>query len=314
MKGKRQIQRTVINLIAILLSISVLVVFGSDARAAGTVKVDSMDEFYNELSDQIYDRDSYRYYSTDNEELSTKIKHFDMIDYGMHYREDKPFLSGCYLSYYIESMRFSITSKGTKVLIQLPYTKEEMDKHFANLDKLAVELKGSTDYDTIKNVHDYLVENFEYDYRSDMANHTDIDGFRDGEMVCSGYSLAAYYLLNSAGISTRTVLGSSGDDKSGNITHMWNVVKLDGRWYNLDITWDDPGGGNLRYDYFLKSDEDFSDHTRAKQYNSDNFRIVVSNTSYKQPVSAGSIMDYLLLAAAFVVTFAMILYRKDKKL
>lgn len=44
---------------------------------------------------------------------------------------------------------------------------------------------------------------------------------------------------------------------------MWNMIKLDGQWYNMDVTWDDPIGGSLKYDYFciptskIKSDHSF---------------------------------------------------------
>jgi Uncharacterized protein involved in cytokinesis, contains TGc (transglutaminase/protease-like) domain len=301
-------------LIIVLMLFAIFIISGDSAYASGTVDVDSIENFYDELSNQIYARDAYRYYSTKNESVAGKIKHFEMIDYELHYREDKPFLSGCYLAYYLNSIHMSISSRGTKALISFPYTKEEMDAHFKKLDQLAVELKGKTDYETVLNVHNYLIKNFEYDYRTEMVNHTDIDGFRDGEMVCSGYSLAAYYLLNSAGVKTRTVMGSAGDDTSGEITHMWNVVKLEDKWYNLDITWDDRGGDSISYEYFLKSDEDFKDHTRSPKYNSSNFGIIIADKSYKSPSSISGGTAVLILLAAAVATFLIIFLKRDNKL
>ena len=235
-----------------------------------------------------------------------------MIDFEMHYREDKPFLSGCYLSYYLNRLYLSISTRGTKVLIELPYTKEEMDAHFAHLDRLAEELKGKNDYQTVKNVHDYLIENFEYDQRMEMGNHTDIDGFRDGIMVCSGYALSAYYILNSVGVKTRTVIGCS--DNSGKLNHMWNIVKLDGKWYNLDITWDDMGGDKKSYQYFLKNDAEFPNHTKAKEYNESEFGIYIAQESYKRPTEFGGFVPILLLILAAVGTFAIIFIKRDKRL
>ncbi|MBO6164773.1 MAG: hypothetical protein J6O17_00185 [Eubacterium sp.] len=311
MKAGKVLKSTFLKLTVISI-IAFALMSGKTAQAAGTIQVESLDEFFDKLSEQIYDRDAYRYYSTSNTDVSSEFVNFKMLDYQMHYREDKPFLSGCYLSYYVKTLHLSISKQGTKVLIELPYTKEEMDAHFAKLDRLAEELKGKDDYETVLNVHDYLIENFEYDSRMEMGNHTDIDGFRDGVMVCSGYALAAYYILNSDGIKTMTIMGSSGDNTSGEIDHMWNMVKLDDRWYNLDITWDDMGGEKKSYDYFLKSDEDFVMHTRAKEYNGDNFRILIADESYKNPESFRKPLIILVIAAA--AAFIIIFLRRDNRL
>jgi transglutaminase/protease-like cytokinesis protein 3 len=54
---------------------------------------------------------------------------------------------------------------------------------------------------------------------------------------------------------------------SNNISHAWNVVKIDDEWYQIDCTFDDPVStddiieNNLRYDYFLITDEQmYIDH------------------------------------------------------
>ena len=56
-------------------------------------------------------------------------------------------MSTVYLSYQGHSFQ---------IRIEYPYSKEEMDAHFAKMDQLAPTLKGETEYDTVKNVHDYL--------------------------------------------------------------------------------------------------------------------------------------------------------------
>ena len=57
--------------------------------------------------------------------------------------------------------------------------------------------------------------------------------------------------------------------------HGWNIVKVDGNWYNIDLTWDDPitksGKHVIRYDYFLKNAKEFSDHKRNPEYNTKAF-------------------------------------------
>ena len=48
---------------------------------------------------------------------------------------------------------------------------------------------------------------------------------------------------------------------AGNMRHSWNKVKVDGVWYNVDVTLDDPGRGSPKYTYFLISDSQLAkDH------------------------------------------------------
>ena len=287
---------------------------GDRVQAVQQVKVTTMDEFYNELSDQIYERDAFRYYEVDQKLAREIIDMKTLVPYQCHYNPDDPFRSGCYLAYYLNSISFSYDSRKLKVLISFPYTSESMDAHFAKLESLAQQLKGKTDYETIVNVHDYLCDNFEYDFKTEMENHTDIDGFRDGVMVCSGYGLAAYFLLNKAGINTRTVIGSSEEDSPNDINHMWNMVELDGNWYNLDITWDDQGNGRKYYRYFLKSDEDFPTHYRAAVFENSN-PIRVADKSYKHPFyfDIGGSLNTILYALIGLIIIFTYLHRLNKK-
>ncbi len=57
--------------------------------------------------------------------------------------------------------------------------------------------------------------------------------------VCDGYSLAYEYLLQQAGIECTFVGGSAGDNEATMGGHAWNIVNLDGQWYEVDSTWDD---------------------------------------------------------------------------
>ncbi len=93
-------------------------------------------------------------------------------------------------------------------------------------------------------VHDYIIENCEYDYEAADAviNDDDIDGnfsnaygaLVESKAVCGGYTMAFNLLCNSLGIDCINV---SGKGESEN--HIWNCVQLDGEWYYVDVTWDD---------------------------------------------------------------------------
>jgi glucan-binding YG repeat protein len=88
----------------------------------------------------------------------------------------------------------------------------------------------SSDYARALWLHDWLIDNTEYDYSYRYCNAESVLGRGIG--TCEGYHGAYMLLLNKAGIETRRV------DDYGD-THVWTGVKLDGNWYNIDVTGDD---------------------------------------------------------------------------
>lgn len=117
--------------------------------------------------------------------------------------------------------------------------------------------KSMTDTEIALAVHDWLVGNCEYDYENYLAgtvphlSYTSYGVFVNGIAVCNGYGTAYKYLLNAFGIDCEYI----GSDA---MNHGWNLVKIDGEWYHVDSTWDDPVGGSplsASHTYFLLSDE-----------------------------------------------------------
>lgn len=116
---------------------------------------------------------------------------------------------------------------------------------------------GMTDLEKIRAVHDYLVKNISYDLGVERDVYTI---FTEGKGVCSGYAEAFKMLLDTLGIECILVFGIAEDEY-----HEWNAVKLNGEWYHIDVTWDDPlvkndlgvatsdykDGSNISYEYFL---------------------------------------------------------------
>ncbi len=92
----------------------------------------------------------------------------------------------------------------------------------------------------------------------------------------------AYKMFTEAGIPCRIITGTGNKD-----SHGWNIVKLDGKWYNIDCTWDDPvtlkGKNMVLYDYFLKSDEDFKGHERDEEFRNLEFygEYIMGEVSYE---------------------------------
>ena len=123
-------------------------------------------------------------------------------------------------------------------------------------EALAVIKPGMTDLDKALALHDYLVLHIAYAYKDYIngslgGNVYNIYGaLQEGKAVCQGYAYAYYILLNNVNIENRMVV-------SNNMNHAWNMLKIGGKWYHVDVTWDDPVWdilGRVRHEYFMLSD------------------------------------------------------------
>ena len=99
------------------------------------------------------------------------------------------------------------------------------------------QLSGYSEYDKVKGVYEYLVDNTIYDL--DYMNTTMYELFHYGRAVCEGYARATSYLLRKLGVEVIYVDGEGGHGNDWEL-HAWNVVKVDGAYYLLDVTWGDP--------------------------------------------------------------------------
>lgn len=90
-------------------------------------------------------------------------------------------------------------------------------------------------------VHDWLVQNLAYDteHVEDglIDDHNARNALVDGSTVCEGYAKVYALALNHLDIPAVLVTSST-------LNHAWNMVELDGQWYQVDCTWDDPTTAN----------------------------------------------------------------------
>lgn len=117
-----------------------------------------------------------------------------------------------------------------------------------------------TEVEKVRAVNDYIVANTAYTDQTNSSPHSAYTVLAEHGGVCQGYALLAHSMLQKLGIETKYIVGYVG--KEG---HAWNLVKLDGQWYHLDTTWNDPvpdRKGAIRYQYFLVDDRTMAkDHT-----------------------------------------------------
>ena len=137
-----------------------------------------------------------------------------------------------------------------------------------------------SDYEKELFIHDYIVSACTYESSGNASNAYGC--LVEGEAVCSGYSRAAMLLLEYAGVESMLISGTGISEEEGRISHMWNIVWVDGAPYHLDVTWDDPRSdfeGSMTHSYFnlttqeiLLDHEDFSADIECTQTQANYFR------------------------------------------
>lgn len=168
--------------------------------------------------------------------------------------------------------------EATSYLVDEFASKERVDEatnKVENVKNSIISKKTGNTYNDIKMVHDYLVDNIEYDTSISKSNIYDVYGALINRVcVCEGYARAFKYIMDDMQIPCVLVIGKATNSKGETENHAWNYVNLNGSWYAIDTTWDDPvvlNGGKAsyssRYKYFLKGASTMNaDHTPSGQF------------------------------------------------
>ena len=142
---------------------------------------------------------------------------------------------------------------------------EELEKAKAKYESMISDIEAqakhlSGDLEKVIFYHDYIVSNFEYD--TSYVIHDAYNMLLSKQGVCQAYTLLMTELLTRAGIENTAIY-------SDGLNHVWNAVLLDGGWYLLDLTWDDPIddiAGRVYRHYFLCSKKKFEHALRDGSY------------------------------------------------
>ncbi|MCR4704823.1 MAG: hypothetical protein K5641_02045 [Lachnospiraceae bacterium] len=200
------------------------------------------------------------------------------------FESDDP-TGGDYLRYQYGGYRlhYSTANEGSKVrytlrIIPSYYTTAAQERA---VDGAVKEIIGSlglnadaSDYDKTRAVATYLCDTVDYDTvhkhtpGSRHIQSTAYGALLSHTALCQGYAVACYRLLKELSVDTRIITGDM-VLRGKNERHAWNIVRIGGRYYNLDVTLMDSDGTLA---YFLKSDEAFAaDHERDEKYRTDEF-------------------------------------------
>lgn len=142
---------------------------------------------------------------------------------------------------------------------EIPAMRKQFDQAAAEV--MAQVPQNATDYEKILFIHDWIIDHTVYDMEGRNSTQpggiyaTAYGAIVNGKAVCSGYARAFQYFMNQFGIQSNVISGTADGG-----SHSWNYVLLDGEYYWVDVTWDDPvskdgSSQNLFHRYMLVPDE-----------------------------------------------------------
>lgn len=171
---------------------------------------------------------------------------------------------------------YEMAGKTVKVKYSGLYTmkKGEKENYQLALERavepwLAEIAKCEGEYAKVKKAYELIILNTEYAPQVKESQNV-LSVFLEGKSVCQGYAEAFQYLCKHSGIQNILVVGEA---NNGNDTqpHAWNLVSIDGSYYQFDITWGDPNyqvsenvvdevNWNISYKYFGLTDKEMSEN------------------------------------------------------
>ena len=279
----RTIRTAVIMLLLTALSAAVFAYADSDKiEYDSSVYYDSREEAASALRGAMKDRENYVtvaiYERVDEESIKTIIG--DVFNMAIEHT-GKPD-EGDYLKYQFADYKGKAATDlhwGRPVVIIRYvinyYTNAEQEK-LTNLEVKSIlkelDLKGKSDYQKIRAIHDYLCDNIEYDTEKSGddkggTEHTAYGALVQGRSVCQGYAISMYRLLLESGVDCRVIDGEGKEAGGISSAHSWNIVSIGGVYFYVDTTWDDSSGS---LEYFLRNRDDFeADHVMSEEYDKD---------------------------------------------
>lgn len=218
----------------------------------------------------------YQYFVAEADKMETNIK-LDGISTSLTVEQVKKVWNYYLLDYpqhFWVDNGFNYTTVDNAVTeLQPLYSMTNAERQFAQLEfdevvnSLLSDISGSwSDYQRELAVHDALCNRVTY--RDDgITSHNAYGALVNKNAVCEGYAEAFQYLMYQCGIQCLGVFGTAGTEQ-----HKWNIVYVDGVYYDIDVTWDDPvvaqGGALVAHTYFNLSDAIlFRDHDATDERN-----------------------------------------------
>lgn len=170
-------------------------------------------------------------------------------------------------------------STSVEVIPEYLFDKKKIQEHqkalTARVEKLARPAAKFSEGEKLQYIHDFICQNVYYDKLKKQYSHEIIGPLGQGVGVCEGIAKSVKILCDALDIWCTIAISEANPEKGIKYRHAWNVLKMGGKYYHLDATFDNSlgkGSGkqaqqvqttaeDLRYDYYLLSDRQiFRDH------------------------------------------------------
>lgn len=162
----------------------------------------------------------------------------------------------------------------------------------AAIDAIVAGAPTTSEFDKWLYVHDYFVQNYTYDYTYSIRDAYTLFTQKTG--VCQAYMLGVIAVAEELGLETLPVTSNA-------MKHAWNLVKLDGAWYHVDVTWDDSVSyaSYTSYLHFLCSDARF--YNMETPHHDWNATKQATETKYDSAVWHGALTPMVKAGSAYYV-------------
>ena len=172
-----------------------------------------------------------------------------------------------------DAMTTTISSSGeVTISINRFYNDKDIEKINKEVDRIIDEVidEDDDDYEKLKKIHDYIVNNTKYDVvANESENHeSEYDSKRatgtllEHYATCNGYTDAMAIILSKLGFKNFKVATTPEEISYESTGHIWNAVYFDNAWVHIDLTWDDPvsddGKDYIYHKYFLVNNEEMA--------------------------------------------------------
>lgn len=195
--------------------------------------------------------------------LVPRLEHKELADVYFLLRLDCPeiFYSVSFKYRYYED------SENVEMIPEYLFQKNKILDHQKAMDarvkKLARQAEKISEKEKELFIHDFICQNIYYDKLKKPYSHEIIGPLGHGVGVCEGIAKSVKILCDALGIWCMIAISNSNAEKKIKYRHAWNIVRIDGKYYHLDATFDNTLGRRetIRYDYFNLSDSQiFRDH------------------------------------------------------
>ena len=163
--------------------------------------------------------------------------------------------------------RYYPDSTMVELIPEYLFTRDKIKEHRlamkSRVKKLALLAEKLSEKEKELFIHDFIVKNVKYDKLKKEYSHEIIGALGNGVAVCEGMAKAVKILCDELGIWCIVALSDANPDKGIKYRHAWNVIRIDGKYYHLDVTFDNTLSRDdaVRYDYVNLADKQiFRDH------------------------------------------------------